>query len=97
MSATEAHVFEQKLIAGETYTLAEVTAPSGYEVAADITFTVNKDGTVSIDGKAVDGNEIVMKDDTTPAGEEGKLVVSKLVTFQGQESGSKQNFLRCII
>ena len=37
MSATEAHVFEQKLIAGETYTLAEVTAPSGYEVAADIT------------------------------------------------------------
>lgn len=38
-----------------------------------------------------------MKDDTTPAGEEGKLVVSKLVTFQGQESGSKQNFLRCII
>ena len=24
MSATEAHVFEQKLIAGETYTLAEV-------------------------------------------------------------------------
>ena len=79
MSATEAHVFEQKLIAGETYTLAEVTAPSGYEVAADITFTVNKDGTVSIDGKAVDGNEIIMKDDTTPVGEEGKLVVSKLV------------------
>ena len=36
MSATEAHVFEQKLIAGETYTLAEVTAPSGYEVAAEL-------------------------------------------------------------
>ena len=36
MSATEAHVFEQKLIAGETYALAEVTAPSGYEVAAEL-------------------------------------------------------------
>ncbi|WP_461821918.1 SpaA isopeptide-forming pilin-related protein [Blautia stercoris] len=35
-------------MAGETYTLAEVTAPSGYEVAADITFTVNKDGTISM-------------------------------------------------
>ena len=92
MSATEAHVFEQKLIAGETYTLAEVTAPSGYEVAADITFTVNKDGTISIDGKAVDGNEIIMKDDTTPVGEEGKLVVSKLVTFQGKNQAVNRTF-----
>ena len=92
MSVTEAHVFEQKLIAGETYTLAEVTAPSGYEVAADITFTVNKDGTVSIDGKAVDGNEIIMKDDTTPVGEEGKLVVSKLVTFQGKNQAVNRTF-----
>lgn len=92
MSATEAHVFEQKLIAGETYTLAEVTAPSGYEVAADITFTVNKDGTVSIDGKAVDGNEIIIKDDTTPVGEEGKLVVSKLVTFQGKNQAVNRTF-----
>ena len=92
MSATEAHVFEQKLIAGETYTLAEVTAPSGYEVAADIKFTVNKDGTVSIDGKAVDGNEIIMKDDKTPVGEEGKLVVSKLVTFQGKNQAVNRTF-----
>lgn len=92
MSTTEAHVFEQKLIAGETYTLTEVTAPSGYEVAADITFTVNKDGTVSVDGKAVDGNEIVMKDETTPVGEEGKLVVSKLVTFQGRNQAVNRTF-----
>lgn len=92
MSTTEAHVFEQKLIAGETYTLTEVTAPSGYEVAADITFTVNKDGTVSIDGKAVDGNEIIMKDETTPVGEEGKLVVSKLVTFQGRNQAVNRTF-----
>lgn len=92
MSTTEAHVFEQKLIAGETYTLTEITAPSGYEVAADITFTVNKDGTVSVDGKAVDGNEIIMKDETTPVGEEGKLVVSKLVTFQGRNQAVNRTF-----
>ena len=92
MSTTEAHVFEKKLIAGETYTLAEVTAPSGYEVAADITFTVNKDGTVSVDGKAVDGNEIILKDETTPVGEEGKLVVSKLVTFQGKNQAVNRTF-----
>ncbi len=92
MSTTEAHVFEQKLIASETYTLTEITAPSGYEVAADITFTVNKDGTVSVDGKAVDGNEIIMKDETTPVGEEGKLVVSKLVTFQGKNQAVNRTF-----
>ena len=92
MSTTEANVFEQKLIAGETYTLTEITAPSGYEVAADITFTVNKDGTVSVDGKAVDGNEIIMKDETTPVGEEGKLVVSKLVTFQGRNQAVNRTF-----
>lgn len=92
MSGTEAHAFEQKLIAGETYTLAEVTAPDGYEVAADITFTVNKDGTISVAGKAVDGNEIIMKDEATPVGEEGKLVVSKLVTYQGKNQAVDRTF-----
>lgn len=35
------HVIEAKLIVGETYTLHEVSAPDGYEVAEDISFTVN--------------------------------------------------------
>lgn len=91
-SATEAHVFEKKLIAGETYTLVEVTAPSGYEVTENITFTVNKDGTVSVDGKTVDGNEVIMKDETTPVGEEGRIVVSKLVTFQGKNQAVNRTF-----
>jgi uncharacterized surface anchored protein len=34
------HLIEAKLIVGETYTLHEVTAPDGYEVAEDISFTV---------------------------------------------------------
>ena len=57
VSTTEAHYIEAKLIAGETYTLREITAPNGYKVATDITFTVNEDGTVT---------EVVMKDEAIP-------------------------------
>ena len=45
-----------ELIAGETYTLHEVSAPAGYIKAADQTFTVGEDGSV---------DEIVMQDDYT--------------------------------
>lgn len=34
------HIIEAKLIVGETYTLHEVSAPEGYEIAKDIEFTV---------------------------------------------------------
>ena len=34
------HLIEAKLVVGETYTLHEVSAPDGYEVAKDIEFTV---------------------------------------------------------
>ena len=40
----------ENLIAGTTYTLHEVTAPEGYELLADVTFTVTKDGTVEFEG-----------------------------------------------
>ena len=53
ISGKEPHYIEGKLKAGETYKLHEVIAPNGYEVASDIEFTVNSDGTI---------NEIVMKD-----------------------------------
>ena len=43
-----------------TYTLHEVTPPPGYELAADIVFTVEKDGSVTIDGKTV--SEVSMTD-----------------------------------
>lgn len=91
-SGTDAHVFEKKLVAGETYTLVEVTAPEGYEVAADITFTVNKDGTVSVDGSTVENNEVLLKDEATPVGEEGRLIVSKLVTFEGKNQAVNRTF-----
>jgi len=50
-----------KLPAG-AYTLTEITAPDGYEVAEDITFTVNEKGEVYVNGKKQDGGIVVMKD-----------------------------------
>lgn len=38
------------LIAGETYTITEVTAPDGYELAGAVQFTVGADGALSIAG-----------------------------------------------
>lgn len=40
----------KNLIADTTYTLHEVTAPAGYELLSDVTFTVEKDGTVTLQG-----------------------------------------------
>lgn len=91
-SEEEAKVFEKVLNVGDTYTLSEVTAPSGYEVAEDITFTVEKDGTVSIDGKSVDNNEVIMKDKEVPDGEEGKLVVNNVVKYGGNSQAVNRTF-----
>ena len=49
-------VLDAELLAGETYTLREVSAPAGYVKADDIVFTVSEDGSV---------DEIVMKDAPT--------------------------------
>ena len=40
------HVIQGKLIAGETYSLIEKTAPDGYWITESITFTVSLDGRV---------------------------------------------------
>ncbi|MBE6869938.1 MAG: Cna B-type domain-containing protein [Ruminococcus albus] len=47
ISTNETHYIEGKLVAGKTYTLREITAPDGYEVANDVQFTVNEDGSVT--------------------------------------------------
>lgn len=57
VSADEAHFIEGKLIAGKEYTLRETIAPDGYEIANEIRFTVNEDGSVT---------EVVMYDEHTP-------------------------------
>ena len=57
VSMDEAHFIEGKLIAGKEYTLRETIAPDGYEIANEIRFTVNEDGSVT---------EVVMYDELTP-------------------------------
>ena len=57
ISTDEAHFIEGKLIAGKEYTLRETIAPEGYEIANEIRFTVNEDGSVT---------EVVMYDELTP-------------------------------
>lgn len=50
------------LIVGNTYTLTETKAPAGYALANSITFTVNIDGTVHIEGK--ENSDMVTVHDT---------------------------------
>ena len=57
VSTSEPHMITAILTAGASYTLKEITAPDGYEVAEEVTFTVNKDNTIT---------EVVMKDAPTP-------------------------------
>lgn len=60
-STTTVRTFELK---PGTYKFHEVSAPSGYLVADDITFTVAIDGTITVDGKTVD--KVVMIDRKKP-------------------------------
>lgn len=46
ISGKNAHVISGILTAGETYTLQEITAPSGYSLAESVIFTVSLDGTI---------------------------------------------------
>lgn len=49
-----------------TYVLRETTAPDGYEVAEEITFTLMPDGTVTVGGEACEGNIVRMQDKPAP-------------------------------
>lgn len=70
-STNEVHEVE---LSDGTYTLTETTAPNGYRIAESITFTVTN-GKVSVDGKEVDKNTVVMKD----ARKEGTLIITKTI------------------
>ena len=73
ISTGEPKVFEGKLIAGATYTLTEISAPSGYSLAKDITFTVNSNNEIQ---------KIVM-DDKVASGD-ASVIVQKLVKYKDQ-------------
>ena len=81
VSTNEPHYIEAKLIAGESYTLREITAPDGYNTAEDIELTVNADGSVT---------EVVMKDSkiitttpTVPTGDAGNSPLGYILLFIG--------------
>ena len=57
VSTDEEHIIEGKLVVGKEYTLRETIAPDGYEIAQDIIFKVNEDGSVT---------EVIMYDEHSP-------------------------------
>ena len=64
-STKEVHVVE-KLNANEEYTLRELSAPEGYTLATDITFTIDEDGEVKTLGKVITdetGEQIILIED----------------------------------
>ncbi|HHK1259478.1 TPA: SpaA isopeptide-forming pilin-related protein [Streptococcus pyogenes] len=72
------------------YTFVETVAPDGYEVATAITFTVNEQGQVTVNGKATKGDaHIVMVDAYKPTKGSGQVIdiEEKLPDEQGH-SGS---------
>jgi len=67
-SGTSAHVIESALTAGKTYTLREITAPEGYGVSEDMTFTVPADGssiTVTMSDPPIIGSVRLTKRDAS--------------------------------
>ncbi len=60
--ATTGNFVVKGLATDVTYTLKEVIAPAGYDIASDIEFTIAKDGTVKVDKKTVDNGLILIED-----------------------------------
>ena len=79
------HDIGSKLKAGHTYTLKETSAPTGYAYTTDVTFKVDKDGTIKdANGKTIDNKTVLVKDEALA------LKVSKTdLTSQKEVSGAK--------
>ena len=67
------------LSTGVTYTLHEETAPEGYTVAADTTFTIDKEGNVTSEGTQISDGVILVADQKTV------IKVSKVDVAGGEE------------
>ncbi|MDE7363453.1 MAG: hypothetical protein K2N27_00990, partial [Ruminococcus sp.] len=74
---------EIKNLPDGTYKLEEISAPSGFTIAKPVTFTI-KDGAVTIDGKPIKDNIIVVKDSVSTI-RISKKEVSKSEELAGAE------------
>ena len=74
-STSDAHLIEAKLVAGKTYILHEVSAPTGYVLAEDVSFTVSENGAV---------DKVYMTDEVT------KVTITKYdITGEKEIAGAK--------
>lgn len=62
-TGTDGTIALENHVGGETYTLREVTAPAGYELLPDVTFTVKTDGTVTLSENAPAGYTVTEGED----------------------------------
>ncbi len=71
------------VLSAGTYTLTELSAPKDYEIAKPITFTIDENGIITVDGKTVDS--VIMKDDksTKPGNTTEKTEGTKTGTWTG--------------
>lgn len=88
------------LVAGKTYTLHEVTAPSGYELLSDVSFKVSNEGEISLVNEvagysvATDGGIATITANDTPieaqlvkTNEEGAPLEGAVFTIEGTFAG----------
>jgi pilin isopeptide linkage protein len=78
----KAHAITGVLTGGETYRLVEVSAPKGYKIAQDITFTVTSDGPT---------DPVTMVDHTVVLSETGSAQLTKRLTVNGEPMAAEDS------
>ena len=88
-----------KLVAGYSYTVSETKAPDGYELGADVTFTVNADGTVTL-AQSVMNAEVVILDVDGTVNESGDIVgiqiIDNQISIKINKTNLKNNQIKCL-
>lgn len=85
-SSSHVHHIKGKLAAGKEYILHEASAPEGYKVAEDVTFTVNKNSSELLVKMEDEAEEVVEKEYST-------IQVFKTVEGTGADTAKKFGFI----